>query len=263
MCDEKMGMFSRGNTCKRCTPLFPEWTSIKENISSLQTMSDEQLLGLEKFGTTPLCKLYDKLYTNFESDKELDENELATLNKIQNKLHLSNSDIDYTDKILPYVYVNELKKTGALPIIDPAETVGQPILLKKNEVAHFACSAILKEIRVVNLGFEGGSRGYSIRIAKGVSYRVGSFKGHAIKENQWVPISQGYLVITNQRIMLVPTAGGKQVDVPIAKINNYQCFSNGFQLYKMGREKGFFFDIRYGFVEIASIILGELTNNDK
>lgn len=263
MCDEKMGFLSRGEICKHCAPFYSEWDEIKRDIAKLQTMDDSQLECLKKFGKIPVIKLYDRLYINFESDKELDENELTILKRVQDRFGLSDVEINYTDKILPYVYVNEFKRTGSLPVFNPTEIVGTPILLKKNEVVHLACPATLKEIRVVNLGYAGGSRGYSIRIAKGVSYRVGSYRGQALKEERWVPISSGYLVITNQRIMLVPSGGGKQVNIALDKINFYRCYSNGLQLYKEGREKGFFFDMEYGFIEIAGIVLGELANSAK
>lgn len=262
MCDEKMGFFSRGDLCKNCAPHFSEWSSIKENITTLPTLNDQQLESLRKFGKVPLTKLYDQLYYNLESDKELDGNELATLKKVQDRFSLSNVDIKYVDRILPYIYVNKLRRTGVLPVVDPTNIVGTPILLKNNEVVHLSCPATLKEIRVVNLGYAGGSHGYSIRIAKGISYRVGSYRGHALKEERWVPISSGHLVITNQRIMLVPSAGGKQVNVALDKINFYRCYANGLQMYKEGREKGFFFDMEYGYIEIAGIILGQLVNSN-
>lgn len=263
MCDDKMGIFSKGNTCKTCIPFFAEWNNVRENIMTLRSMSDEQLSELHRFGKIPLRKLWYKLYDFLESDNEITGSEIDILDKMKDKFNLTDEDVHYIDKILPYVYADYLKTTGTLPVHNPSDIMDVPFLLKKNELLHLACPATLKEIRVVNLGYEGGSQGFSFRIAKGVSYRVGSFRGHAIKEDRWMPISSGHLAITNQRIMLIPSAGGKQVDIPIDKINFYRCYSNGLQMYKSGREKGYFFEMQYGLIETAGIILGELTNQGR
>jgi hypothetical protein len=133
-----------------------------------------------------------------------------------------------------------------------------PVILKKGEVVHYAAAALLKEIRVVNLGYRGGSSGISIRIMKGVSYRVGSHRGYMVKEDQLVQTSGGTLLITNQRLFLIPTTGNRPVTIPINKLHFYRCAENALEVYKEGREKGFFFIMTPGNVEIFGICLGAI-----
>ncbi len=134
--------------------------------------------------------------------------------------------------------------------------------LKKEEVVHFACPTILKETRVVNLGYEGGSHGVSLRLMKGVSYRVGSHRGHLRKEEQLVETSRGYLVLTNKRVILNPYQGKKAVNISLSKILTYNCYDNALEIYKDGREKGFFFSITSsGHVEITGLVYGFLLND--
>jgi hypothetical protein len=133
-----------------------------------------------------------------------------------------------------------------------------PVILKKGEVAHYATPALLKEMRVVNLGYVGGSRGVGIRIMKGVSYRVGSHRGHIVKEDQLVQTSAGTLLVTNQRILLIPTSGNKPVAILLDKLQHYRCSENALEVYKEGREKGYFFIMTAGSVEIFGICLGAM-----
>jgi hypothetical protein len=163
---------------------------------------------------------------------------------------------------LPYVFVGHVRKTNQLPITKVELDV--PVVFKQGEFAHYAAASILRESRVVNEGYQGGSRGVSIRITKGVYYRVGAHRGHVIKESQLVQTSAGVLVVTNQRLFLVPSSGNKPVTIPLNKIHFYRCSENALEVYKEGREKGLFFIMSPGDVEIFGICLGTLLQqNDR
>ncbi len=146
-----------------------------------------------------------------------------------------------------------------MPTINLKIERGTPVVFKKGEVVHFADSCILKELKSVSLGYSGGSHGVSFRIAKGISYRVGAHRGHIVKEDRFVETSRGVLLITNQRLFLHPFAGHKPLSIPLNKILSYQCFNNGIEVYKEGREKGYFFAMdKSGSVELFGLCLGHL-----
>lgn len=64
--------------------------------------------------------------------------------------------------------------------------------------------------------FVGGSHGVSIRIAKGVRYHVGAFRGHPVMEESEVIADSGSVYVTNKRFIF---AGGKEVtSIPVPKI---------------------------------------------
>jgi hypothetical protein len=230
------------------------------NIDKLRTMPDPELSRLQAFGRRPLIKLYSRLYEEITRDKELDDNEITLLDRIQRSFGLSREDVGYNERVLPFYYVSYVRRTNELPIckIDSDGSV----VLKHDELPHYAAPTILRESRVVNLGYEGGSRGVSIRIVKGVYYKVGAHRGHVVKENQLVQTSAGHLVITNQRLFLVPSSGNKPVTIPLNKIHFYRCSENALEVYKEGREKGFFFILQSGDVEIFGICLSMLLQHD-
>ncbi|MFV1962635.1 MAG: hypothetical protein ACC658_12500 [Acidimicrobiia bacterium] len=80
---------------------------------------------------------------------------------------------------------------------------GIHIRLKKGEnVLAILQNGGLVEPRVTGSHFEGGSQGVSIRVMKGVNYRVGQFQGTFVRgdEEQTVIDTGGDIYITDQRI---------------------------------------------------------------
>ena len=52
---------------------------------------------------------------------------------------------------------------------------------------------------------------------------------------------------------------GKPVSIPLNKVLSYNCYNNGVEVYKEGREKGYFFSVKdSGAVELFGLCLGFL-----
>lgn len=262
-CGKDLGIFSffsKANICKECEKeLQQQLLSIQQEIIGSKSVSNEQIQILRKYDKKSLIDTFLNIYNELIKDKELEEKEIKALETYQNELSLTNEDIQYEDRIRPYIYVNKVRNENKLPIADLEIINLEKPILKKDEVVHYADNALLKELRSVNLGYSGGSHGVSIRIAKGISYRIGAHRGQIVKEDRLIPISQGVLIITNQRLLLHPSPGSKLVNIPLDKILSYHCYENGVEIFKEGREKGYFFEIKgKGSVEIFGICLGFL-----
>lgn len=262
-CGKDLGFFSffsKAKCCQECdNKLKQELLDIQKQIIDNKSVQEGQIATLMKYDKNELLAMYSNIYEELIKDKELEEEEIEALSKLQLGLNLSNEEINYEDKVRPYIYVNEIRKEGKLPVasLEIADLEGP--ILKKSEVVHFAVNALLKEIRAISLGYSGGSHGVSIRIAKGISYRVGAHRGQLVKEDRLVPVSQGILIVTNQRLLLHPLPGNKLVNIPLDKILSYHCYENGIEIFKEGREKSYFFEIeKKGPVEIFGICLGSL-----
>jgi len=231
---------------------------INNEIIKSNKILNEQIKILKEYSKSDIIDSFNFIYRHFIEDKELNEKEFELLDKFANELNLSKEDISFNENIRPYIFVYNIKEKNQLP-----ETKLQNdefnIIIKKGEILHHADSAILKELKTVSLGYSGGSRGVSIRIMKGVNYRVGGHRGQIIKEDVWKETSRGALLITNQRLLLSPFAGNKPVSIPLNKILSYQVYENGIEVYKEGREKSFLFQINdSSSVEIFGICLGFL-----
>jgi uncharacterized Zn finger protein (UPF0148 family) len=255
-----VNFFTNDVYCKECkSTLSSKYKDVENQIKETKTISESQIDIIKKFTKYDAIELYKRIYAKYEDDNELSESELLVLKKIQESFDISNEDIKYDDLIQPYIYVNYIRKNSSLPSVNLAIEGNEQALLKKDEVVHFAENAVLKELRSVSLGYSGGSHGISFNIAKGVRYRIGAHRGYLVKEDRLLPTSQGTLILTNQRMLLHPLPGYKPVSIPLDKILSYHCFNNGIEVYKEGREKGFFFHIgKSGPVEVFGLCLNQL-----
>ena len=75
------------------------------------------------------------------------------------------------------------------------------IALSKGEICYYSGYAVAVHAKEVTVGYTGGSRGFSFRLLKGVSYRVGTSQAQAVKENVAQEFS-GKFYITNKRLVL-------------------------------------------------------------
>lgn len=270
-CGKKLSFLASGTLCKECkaaqeaeiakrkTELATELSNIQGEIVRNKDITEQQIELLKKQDKKTLINLYSKVYEAFEANKELDESEINTLKKIQDAFDLSNDDVNFDERVRPYVYVYSIKKQGTLPTISLQIEGSSPVILKKGEVVHFADKAVLKEVKSISLGYRGGSHGVSLPIGGGVRYRVGAHRGHIQREDRLVETSRGALLISNQRLFLQPSPGHKPLSIPLNKILSYQCFGNGIEVYKEGREKGYFFSIgKSGSVELFGLCIGHL-----
>lgn len=73
--------------------------------------------------------------------------------------------------------------------------------------------------------FVGRSQGVSVRVMKGVYYRVGSFKGRPVTRQERVSLGKGTLFVTNKHLTFA--GDGKSVRIPYAKIVSFEQFSDG------------------------------------
>lgn len=261
-CGKKLSFLSNFSNKCLCSECEKEKafriTAIEKEIIQNKEITEEQKEFLQKQDKSTAHKIYTNIYDVFEGDKELEEEEITTLQIVQSTLGLSNEDIRFDERVRPYIYVHSIRKNGKLPETK-LEIEGGQVILKKGEVVHHADNGALNELKTVNLGYSGSSRGVSFRIMKGVSYRIGTHRGHLIKQDRIVESSRGILIITNQRLFLNPYPGRKPVSIPLNKILSYHCYNNGIEVYKEGRDKGYFFSInKSGSVEIFGLCLGYL-----
>ena len=110
-----------------------------------------------------------------------------------------------------------------------------PILLKKNEELILSMSNIsLSEPRAVRTGGYGGP---SIRVAKGVYFRVGGFKAQSHDEIK--NVDQGIITLTTTRIVF---SGSKRtVNIPLGKVISIEPYSDAIALRREGKEKTQYF----------------------
>ncbi len=243
-CGLKLSLFHRAKLCPKCSGARKiRLDQIKQKLINMDGVDDEDMDKLQsEYSKAELLDLWASVYKTFESDRELDQEELRILELIMRASGLSESDVGYSHLVRPYVYALGIRE-GNLPQVCVPDLSDTQIILKRGEIAHFMEPAVLKETRRVSLGYSGGSQGVSIRVTRGVRFRVGAHRGKLMSEERFLETSRGLVLLTNRRILLQPLGMNKPLNIPVNKVLSYQCFENGVQIYKEGREKGYFLEL--------------------
>lgn len=112
-----------------------------------------------------------------------------------------------------------LLPTDSLPIISTSN-----ILLSNGEVCHYCGPATFVKTKNVVLGYSGGSRGTTIRVAKGMSVKVGAHKASPIRGDVQEK-TDGVLSITNKRVVFSGNKGA--FDKKISSLSAITPYKNG------------------------------------
>lgn len=191
----------------------------KEEIDSLYALQDE--LGLTREDVASLrIQAFAKAFAVAKNDGAITEEEEQELQTIKEHLEITDAEIAPTQVELTRFRLLREISAGHVP------TVSVPgLVLQKLEEAYWVEPASILEERVINRQFVAGSRGVSFRIMKGVSYRVGAYRGHVESETGVVAVSTGELVITSKRAIF--RGDKKGFNLRLDKLLNVEMASNG------------------------------------
>jgi hypothetical protein len=163
----------------------------------------------------------------------LEQSQEEHLIGIKDRLALSQAEADRSGALTRVVKAGVLREvmSGVVPHrikIDGA----WPINLQKGEQVAWVfqhCDYLEDKTR---RQYVGGSQGVSIRVMKGVYYRTGAFKSHAVDRTERVHVDTGLVVATDKNIYFAGPA--KSLRIPYAKIVSFQPFSDGIGLIRDG-----------------------------
>jgi hypothetical protein len=99
------------------------------------------------------------------------------------------------------------------------------LVMRRGEVAHWSEPGALLEERIVGRRTVGASAGVSIRVMRGVSFRVGQSRGRSLPITEVQAVSSGLLVVTSDRVLL--RGESKSFVVRWDKLLGYDFYSDG------------------------------------
>lgn len=154
---------------------------------------------------------YDAAFKAIISDGVITEQEEIDIIETQQTLMVTDQQIPKQLAVLrSHQELRNIQK-GILPLVN---SFG--LILKGDEQVHFRARAELLEERVISRKYQGGSSGVNIRVAKGVSFKVGQHKGRSVSEKGIVTIDEGDFYVTSQR--LVYKGGKKNFSLTFAQL---------------------------------------------
>jgi len=172
---------------------------------------------------TVRVQAYEAALRAARSDGQISADEESELNKLQRFLKIPDADIAKSKRVLAHLRLLTEIQSGNLPRVAVLNVVFQ-----KDEITFWRERGSILEERVVGRRYEGGSQGVSFRIMKGVSYRVGSHRGHIVTDKAVMPVSEGDLVITNKRVIFRGDA--KSFSSKLDKLLEINCYADGVRL---------------------------------
>ena len=144
------------------------------------------------------------------------------------------------DKVVQSRVIQEILK-GNVP--KPAITISGdfPFMLSKNETLIWMFRNIILHEQKTRREYTGRSSGFNIRVAKGIYYRTGGFKGTPVETSYMQRISEGSVCLTDKNLYF--SSMEKSLKIPYDKIISIESYSNGLGLQKDGaNSKPVFFE---------------------
>lgn len=209
---------------------------------ALRLPADVAAAAMKQEGGALLQRVLDRAI----SDRRLAPEEEAQLYALAKQLGVTPSIQGETAAALDRFRLYWRIEQGDLPQIEVR------INLKRGEQCHFRTPVTHLERRSVTRAIAYAGPTASIRIAKGVRFRLGAIAPHRITEEVLAPLDTGVLYITNRRLLF---DGGRQSRTfELSKIINFTPYRDGLAIERdRGKDQMFQFE---GDVELAAMILG-------
>ena len=105
-----------------------------------------------------------------------------------------------------------------------------PFKLQKNEVVLWITNGVKYEQLIRKRSTVGGHSGVSVRLAKGLYWRVGGFKAKPVEKQELKHLDTGNVILTNKHIMFDGTT--KNFRIRLSSLALIEPYSDGLQLQK-------------------------------
>lgn len=171
-------------------------------------------------------RAWETAVDNFLEDGVLDTLEEKRLVEFSKHFSLSQTDLDGNGALTKTAKAGILREVLEGNIPKRLSFDGTlPINFQKGETVVW----VFKDARYLEdktrRQYVGKSHGVSIRIMKGVYYRVGAFKGQPVENTERIHVDTGLVVVTDKNIYFAGPQ--KSLRIPYKKIVSFEPFSDG------------------------------------
>lgn len=239
------------------------WEKLKEVLADarlddaekqdLKQLADR--LGLSQEELRELHKKAANLeWSAITSDHIITDEEKKSLEGLLDHFGLTTSDFKFDQKTFNKFYCLGMIEKGILPNVQNHDL---NLVFKANETLHWACPAALKKHKNVITRVNYSGPRASIRIMKGLSYRVGSYNVSTQSKDVLVTEDIGPFWITNQRIGF--TGKRKNFVINLNKVLQFELIPQGLLIVKEGRENPYL--VQLDDYEVPAAVLSHLLNS--
>lgn len=195
-----------------------------------------------------------QMFKNISSDERITDEEKQELESLMKYFGQSQKDFDFNQINFNKFYSLALIDKGILPT---PQHSGLNVIFKKDEILHWLCPATLKKQKKVidRITYKGFTA--SVKITKGLRYRVGSLKLAPQTKEIMVDEDRGNFWLTNQRIGFLGSR--KNFSLPYNKVLSFELYKDGLSIHKEGRENPYIVGLSE--VEVPAATLSAILNN--
>lgn len=193
-----------------------------EEANSIASLVGELGLSLETVMDSKI-DAYKAAFNAAMRDGDLSSEEMKALDDMRVALDIPEAMVEKTQNEIARLRMLSIIRGGELPEIN---AVG--LVKKRGEIVHWAQPAGLIENKVTRKKWEGGSSGVSIRLMRGVTWRVGATRGHFVPVEETLMTSVGWLLISNQRTIFRGDRKSFQFDLD--QLLEYGFYQDGMRI---------------------------------
>ena len=190
----------------------------------IDTLTKEQLM----------ISAFDNAVCQFLSDNIISDDEKRVIARFQQYTNLPQTSLNSHKSLEKVVQSSILQEVINGHVLTPRILVnGQlPFILGKGESMIWVYRDVECLEQKVQKQYVGGSHGMSFRIAKGVYYRVGGFKGAPIEHTVMKSVGTGMVCLTDKQLYF--SSPQKNFKIPYGKLIYMEPYSDGIGLQKDG-----------------------------
>jgi hypothetical protein len=177
---------------------------------------------------------FDQTVVLFLDDGILTEKEEELVTRFNEYYNIEKESIDKHGSVQKIVKASILRdlREGKTPTSRLNITGTLPFILQKSELLIWVFQNVGCCEQRTKTTYEGRSSGVSFRIAKGVYYRTGAFKGNPVQVNEMRAIGIGLFAVTNKNLYF--SSSIKSFKIPIDKILTLNPYEDGIGIQKDG-----------------------------
>lgn len=226
-----------------------EMTKLKE-LQEEFGLSDEDVKKLQEIGVSGYLQ-------QVSSDERITDDEKESLEVIMTYFGLEPKDIAFDQASFNKFYSLALIDKGILPIVASGNH-NLNLIFKTGEILHYGQNATLRKLKNVTTRVNYSGLTGSVKIMRGLRYRVGSIKVGCETNEIYAPEDTGGFYLTNQCIGFLGSR--KQFSIPYEKIGSFEIGPGGLRIFKDGKETPYI--VTLDDYEVSLAIISNLLNRN-
>ena len=176
---------------------------------------------------------FEKSIELFLDDGVVTVEEEQVIQNFKSHFHFNDSVLDkkgFLQRVMKSLILRDIFEAKLPSRISFSEDL--PFLLQKDEKIIWLFEAVECHEQRTKTTYEGRSQGVSVRIAKGLYYRTGSFKGNPVTSEHSVLLGTGILAITNKNLFF--SSSSKTFKTSLLKLISLTPYTDGIGVQKDG-----------------------------